>query len=374
MGKQRMNLNATASLGRGTVGDWTTNGYIDASSVFGGVTAKYWVDGVVVVTPSALIDRIAEISSSSTKTTEIVTSWTGNTQPKISGGDVATYGASMNIFIDWENEIVKWTDSYDQVGSASISLVMGSTTPLGTMAYTWGRASRDSSRLVHRTPMVLRTGTNRNILGLPAMLYAGDGSDFSGLGFNAPFNGSYTITTDDGINVTAAPTPPAETPTVAPVVGVKISELNAVDALQDDDLFVLSQDNASDGTYNASYNVTLAKLGQSIGIAAGGWSSGWSAAKGDNTSAPYSHTLNSTDVVWQIYVAEDAEGLNAIAMDVQFDLLVAYNDSYGAMLRNVTGTSFELILGAGYFDALYGSGHVGKSFDGKFVKVVGRRS
>ena len=103
---------------------------------------------------------------------------------------------------------------------------------------------------------ILKYNANRQVTGVPVI----DGPSHL-IGYFSL--NSYTITTDDGINVTAAPTPaPAdpETPEVAPVVGVKISELNAVSSLQDDDLFVLSQDDASDGDYDRSLNVTLSDL------------------------------------------------------------------------------------------------------------------
>lgn len=100
-----------------------------------------------------------------------------------------------------------------------------------------------------------------------------------------------------------------------------------------------------------------------------GWSSGWVAAAGDNTDASFSHNLNSTDVIWQIYVADNMEGLNASIIDMQFDVLVDPNDSLGAMMTNVTDTSFSLSLGVGYVNKAHG--HEQSSFDGKFVKVVG---
>ena len=99
-----------------------------------------------------------------------------------------------------------------------------------------------------------------------------------------------------------------------------------------------------------------------------GWSSGWVAATGNNTSTLFNHTLNSTDVMWQIYVAEDDQGLNAITMDVQFDYLTSASDTFGAMLTNITETSFNLQLGAGYLKDMFN--HAELSFVGKYVKVV----
>ena len=181
----------------------------------------------------------------------------------------------------------------------------------------------------------------------------------------------FDIVAEDNLDIIpVTPTPdPGDGTTVS---GVKISNLNAVPSLKDDDLFVLSQDDPSGGTYDASYNVTLSTLKTNID-GAGGWSSGWSAAAGNNTSTPYSHTLNSTDVVWQIYVADNDEGLNAIALDVQLDLQTSQNDTLGALLSDVTTTSFNLQLGGGYFATLK-LPQATINFSTKFVKVVGRRS
>ena len=102
---------------------------------------------------------------------------------------------------------------------------------------------------------------------------------------------------------------------------------------------------------------------------ASNWSSGWVAAAGNNTSTPFNHTFNSIDVAWQIYVAEDDQGLNAITMDVQFDYLQNVSDTYGAMLTNITKTSFNLQLGGGYLKDMFN--HAELSFAGKYVMVVG---
>lgn len=100
-----------------------------------------------------------------------------------------------------------------------------------------------------------------------------------------------------------------------------------------------------------------------------GWSSGWIAAAGNNTDTSFSHNLNSTDVIWQIYVADNMEGLNASIIDMQLDMLQGPSDSLGAMMTNVTDTSFSLSLGVGYVNKAHG--HEQSSFDGKFVKVLG---
>jgi hypothetical protein len=350
---------------------WSTRGYISASSrvkVPGGATTTYWANGTQSSSPAGMINAVAAISNTALKNTQIDFAWIvrlGN-----SGGTVYEY--NMCVFIDWDNSLVSWSGRATDhlygrnVGLGGYAIANGKTSinPLG------GSVSLKKKVGANLPTMVLVTGPNKNILGLPAPL-----SNQVRENAIPEAMGNYTITTDDGINVTATPAPAdPETPEVAPVVGVKISELNAVDALQDDDLFVLSQDNAADGTYDASYNVTLNNLKANIDGAAG-WSSGWSAAAGNNTSTPYSHTLNSTDVVWQIYVAENDEGLNAIALDVQLDLQASQNDTLGALLSDVTTTSFNLQLGGGYLATLkFPQTTISFSTPVKFVKVVGRRS
>lgn len=98
------------------------------------------------------------------------------------------------------------------------------------------------------------------------------------------------------------------------------------------------------------------------------WSSGWVVAAGNNTETNFNHDLNSTDIVWQIYVADDQEGTNASTLDVQFDYLDSQLDTFGALLHTVTNTSFTLSLGMAYFNKM--SSHSELSFAGKYIKVV----
>ena len=260
----------TASAG------WSTNGSISASSVARNTqTAEYWTNGASS-SPAGMIDAVAAISSTALKNTQIDLSWTIRLTNQ-TGGPVFSY--DMCVFIDWENpDGPKVTWSGRAFGGFSFihsftfyGIFSGKANidPLGsTVSMAVNRrnlpASNSNGAVGVPPTMTLITGPNRNILGLPAPLT-------NAVRENAvpEAMGNYTITTDTGINVTAAPTPPAETPTVAPVVGVKISELNAVSSLQDDDLFVLSQDNLSDGTYDASKNVTLSTLKTSIAGSAG---------------------------------------------------------------------------------------------------------
>jgi hypothetical protein len=234
-----------------------------------GAQTRVYANGGSSGAGSVLIDKIAAISSTSTKYTTIECTATYGVTPWSSGGmrgggrdESQLIISNFSLFIDWVQGTVVYQGKYTfpgesagytewqfYNGTSSISAAGGSVTMSATSDH-MGRGPRSA------VAPVLKYNNNRQVTGVPVI----DGPSYL-MGYFSLH--SYTITTDDGINVTAAPTPaPAdpETPEVAPVVGVKISELNAVDALQDDDLFVLSQDNASDGTYDASYNVKLSDL------------------------------------------------------------------------------------------------------------------
>ena len=189
-----------------------------------------------------LIDMINAISSSTTKTVEIESRWVVFSSTR-TNGDVSSLVVHFSIFIDWVHMTADWVYTWGPSvgGSGHVQLDdMGNNVSMV--------ASSNGAQMY----LSFRTGPAKEILSIP--LPFSINSVFSTSNY-----GSWSIITDDGINVSAAPTPPAETPT-AEVSGIKISELNAVSSLQDDDLFVLSQDNAADGTYDASYNVTLSKM------------------------------------------------------------------------------------------------------------------
>ena len=237
-----------------------------------GAKSRVYANGSSGAAGSVLINKIAAISSTSTKYTTIECTATYGVDPptRMSGTrGSSSSDASMliisnfSLFIDWDQGTVVYQGKYTfpggsaagytgwqfYNGESAISAAGGSITMSPTSDHMGrGPRSQASPRLTYNN--------NRHVTGVPVI----DGPSHL-IGYFSLH--SYTITTDDGINVTAAPTPaPAdpETPEVAPVVGVKISELNAVSSLQDDDLFVLSQDDASDGDYDRSLNVTLSDL------------------------------------------------------------------------------------------------------------------
>jgi len=179
----------------------------------------------------------------------------------------------MSVFIDWENMVVKWSgqensgiSTYAMFGGKKTISSAGSTVKLD-----WVPGQNGNGRYkcrdcpVHSQVMVLKTGTNRNITGLPAPVSS---NTVTSGGFASQFtlHGNYMVTTDNGMTVSVAPqAPPAETPTET-VSGIKISELNAATSLNDTDLFVLSRDQPAGAPYDKSLNVTLENLKKGLNI------------------------------------------------------------------------------------------------------------
>ena len=199
------------------------------------------------------------------------------------GTEGSMYGGKFFIIIDWESGTVAWNGNQ----TLEQGLYNGSAEVPGDQ-----RIKRNSYTAVnsatgamwntgikgHPISLMLKTTSERKISGLPIpgigrrsneavfQKVAGQWDGF--------VNVDYIITTDTGATVIAAPTPPPAP--AAPVARVKISELPAAPPLQDDDLFVLSQDNPSDGDYDTSYRVTLAKLKAAVGASfqSGRWVAG----------------------------------------------------------------------------------------------------
>ena len=239
-----------------------------------GAQSRVYANGSSGAAGSVLINKIAAISSTSTKYTTIeCTATYGVDPPTQASGNrgSSSSDASMliisnfSLFIDWDQGTVVYQGKYTFPGGSAAGYT-GWQFYNGELCYLGGGRINNyvqgwTSDHMGRGPRSqasprLTYNNNRHVTGVPVI----DGPSHL-IGYFSLH--SYTITTDDGINVTAAPTPaPAdpETPEIAPVVGVKISELNAVSSLQDDDLFVLSQDDASDGDYDRSLNVTLSDL------------------------------------------------------------------------------------------------------------------
>ena len=98
---------------------------------------------------------------------------------------------------------------------------------------------------------------------------------------------------------------------------------------------------------------------------------GWfnnSTGLANNTTYAFTHTLNSTRLVFQIYVADDNTGTNAVALDVQWDAQGTTNDTWGAIVNSITTTGFSVNLGNSYLSSI-GSA-VSVSFVGQYIRVI----
>ena len=88
----------------------------------------------------------------------------------------------------------------------------------------------------------------------------------------------------------------------------------------------------------------------------------------NNTTYAFTHSLNSNKLVFQIYVADDNTGTNAVALDVHFDNLGTTTDTWGAIVNSITTTGFSVNLGASYLSSIGAS--VSVSFVGKYIRVI----
>ena len=217
------------------------------------------VNGDAITQSRPLIDAINAISSDQTIKTSITLK--AKYHPHAGFKTVNPYNLVIDftIVIDWENNSVIWTGSRTATRDAPQGKKYnGSAAPSDSLKIepiSGGNAANDWA-------IVLGTTSARNITRLPI---PGLEDSFRQSIINYLFgswdgyiNVDYVITTDSGTTVIVAPTPPP------PVVSVKISELPETTSLQDDDLFVLSQDKPDDGNYDISHRVTLANLKASI--------------------------------------------------------------------------------------------------------------
>lgn len=358
MGKKALLAVTETTLGQGFSDDYNTRGYIDASmvnstqtgSARGGI--KVFVNGSTSGAGSALIDAINAISASDTSITEINIV---AENAKTVGNFVYVYDANLTIWIDWVALTVQWQGMWRQgpveqlnknIEKPGYSVYQGSQAIEALGSNVTISALKGSAGNHGGLSLYLETGPNRNILKLPIF------SRFSYSSWtnpNArPSLNSYTITTDDGINVTATPEPAPETPVAEEVSGIKISELNAADSLDDTDLFVLSRDDPAGDAYDSSKNVTLAKLAQSIGVTAA-YNTGFldtheGVVVENGATLTITHNLGTVDLLVKIFAAKDADGTGNMELQWQTGDLDS-TDGYGAQVVEMEPNYITLQLG-----------------------------
>ena len=112
--------------------------------------------------------------------------------------------------------------------------------------------------------------------------------------------------------------------------------------------------------------------------APGNFSTGWvntdgTTAVADGATLTFNHNLGTTNLVFNVYVADDATGTNAFRAGDAQD--AGFNTAYGASIQSITSSSFVLQLGSGgaHGGAMTMNSSGDKSFldyAGKYVKVV----
>ena len=129
---------------------------------------------------------------------------------------------------------------------------------------------------------------------------------------------------------------------------------------------------------NSGTNVVINSTGGGNQTVQPNWSTGWvntdgSTAVDNGATLSFTHNLNSTDVIYHIYAAGDANGTNAVSLDYQNDSMSAFTDQYGAQITDISNDSFKLRLGYKYFIKI--NDHDGTptqevDFTGQYIKVV----
>ena len=116
----------------------------------------------------------------------------------------------------------------------------------------------------------------------------------------------------------------------------------------------------------------------SAGTDGSAFSTGWvntdgTTAVADGATLTFNHNLGTTDLVFNVYVADDAIGTNAFRAGDAQD--AGFNTAYGASIQSITASNFVLQLGSGgtHGGAMTMNSSGDKSFldyAGKYVKVV----
>jgi len=124
-------------------------------------------------------------------------------------------------------------------------------------------------------------------------------------------------------------------------------------------------------TVNAKGLVTAASSGSGSGTP--NYSTGWqnsidSVTVANGSTHTITHSLGTTNLVVQVYVADDANGANSVLVD--YSNTDAGSD-VGAQVQDITTTTLELQLGADGFGKFNSSGAASYvSFASKYIKVV----
>lgn len=114
------------------------------------------------------------------------------------------------------------------------------------------------------------------------------------------------------------------------------------------------------------------------GAGSGNFSTGWvntdgTTAVADGATLNFDHNLGTTDVIFDVYVADDSNGTNAFRVGDAQD--AGFNTAYGASIQSITNSNFVLQLASGgtHGGAMTMDSSGDKSFidyANKYIKVV----
>ena len=138
---------------------------------------------------------------------------------------------------------------------------------------------------------------------------------------------------------------------------------------------------------SAGSNILIDSSSSSIRISSTGgggqtvepnWSTGWvnksgSVSVANGATLSFTHNLGTTDVIYQIYAADNANGTGAVSIDYFVDGMNAYTDQWGSQITDISNNGFKLTLGYGYFTRINdhdSSPAPAVNFTNHYIKVV----
>ena len=367
--------------------DFTQHYYIDSSTNNGAFqfaytnqqTASQINDQKILF--SDLFNKINEILTSETRSTTInctfldTDSETGNPQT------FRSYERNLTIKINWpRSNTDKGSLSYNGTYRENASPHYAAQQVLGSVDFAdlsgetmislflprpaaYGNWSQATPQTIAQIRLDLTQG-NPKILALPVMSKMAHWLP-RGITF------TYLIEADDELSTSVQTTPDPVVVSSTDIDGVKISELDEATSLNDDDLLVLSRDDPAGDSYDKSWSVKFASLKEKLTQKyVEGYASSIGGTLVENGALlTVTHDLGVSDVLVQVYIADDAAGTNNVMLNNQTDGSGASLYDYQA--QSATSTQIKIQLAPSGWTKNVGAGAaVHSNYDTKFIKVV----
>ena len=163
----------------------------------------------------------------------------------------------------------------------------------------------------------------------------------------------------------SVPSPPAG------IQGITVKEEGTALATDATSLNFVGSTVTASGT-GAEKTITIAEPAGGGGGGGGGasWSTGWVAVGSVPGTRALTHSLGTTDLVFDVFAADDASGTNAARVESMYD--GGSQGNVGAHIRVITNSQFWLQLGSGY--NVWAGSPISSSWANKFFKVVATAS